>query len=66
VTKDEVMAEVWRGVVVEENNIQVHVSALRKALNAADNNGRYLLTIAGRGYCFVAPVEHEPGEQPKT
>ena len=32
VTKDELMAEVWPGVVVEENNIQVHVSALRKLL----------------------------------
>lgn len=66
VTKDEVMAEVWPGVVVEENNIQVHVSALRKVLSAAGENGRYLLTVAGRGYCFVAPVEHEPAEQPKT
>jgi DNA-binding winged helix-turn-helix (wHTH) protein len=65
VTKDEVMAEVWPGVVVEENNIQVHVSALRKALSAAGDDGRYLLTVAGRGYCFVAPVEHEPAEQPK-
>ena len=30
VTKDELMAAVWPGIVVEENNIQVHVSALRK------------------------------------
>ena len=66
VTKDEVMTQVWPGVVVEENNIQVHVSALRKALSAAGEDGRYLLTVAGRGYCFVAPVEHEPAEQPKT
>ena len=32
VTKDELMARVWRGVVVEENNLQVHISALRKVL----------------------------------
>ena len=32
VTKDELMAEVWPGVIVEENNIQVHISALRKVL----------------------------------
>jgi len=31
VSKDELMAKVWPGVVVEDNNIQVHVSALRKA-----------------------------------
>src|SRR5919204_561010 len=35
VTKDELMAEVWPGIVVEENNLQVHVSALRKVLGAA-------------------------------
>ena len=66
VTKDELMAEIWPGVVVEENNIQVHVSALRKALSGAGDGERYVLTVPGRGYCFVAPVQHEPAEQPKT
>ncbi len=33
VSKDELMTRVWPGLVVEENNIQVHVSALRKALD---------------------------------
>jgi predicted ATPase/DNA-binding winged helix-turn-helix (wHTH) protein len=59
VTKDELMAEVWPGIVVEENNIQVHVSALRKVLASAGDGERYLLTVAGRGYRFVAPVETE-------
>ena len=59
VTKDELMAEVWPGVVVEENNIQVHISALRKVLGTAGDGERYLLTVAGRGYRFVAPVERE-------
>src|SRR5437016_11181628 len=59
VTKDELMAEVWPGVVVEENNIQVHISALRKVLASAGNGERYLLTVAGRGYRFVAPVARE-------
>src|SRR5437763_13299456 len=57
VTKDELMAEVWPGVVVEENNIQVHISALRKILATASEDERYLVTVAGRGYRFVAPVE---------
>ena len=35
VTKDELMTAVWPGIVVEENNIQVHVSALRKVLAKA-------------------------------
>jgi predicted ATPase/DNA-binding winged helix-turn-helix (wHTH) protein len=68
VTKDELMAEVWPGIVVEENNIQVHVSALRKVLGAAGGSERYLLTVAGRGYRFVAKVEREsvapPGAAP--
>jgi predicted ATPase/DNA-binding winged helix-turn-helix (wHTH) protein len=59
VTKDELMARVWPGVVVEENNIQVHVSALRKLLATAGDSERYLLTVPGRGYRFVAPVECE-------
>src|SRR5262249_61313637 len=56
-TKDELMAEIWPGLVVEENNIQVHVSALRKVLAKAGGDERYLLTIPGRGYRFVASVE---------
>jgi predicted ATPase/DNA-binding winged helix-turn-helix (wHTH) protein len=63
VTKDELMAEVWPGVVVEENNIQVHVSALRKVLSTAGDGDRYLLTVAGRGYRFVAPVQRESGAE---
>ena len=59
VTKDELMAEIWPGVVVEENNIQVHVSALRKVLGTAADGERYLLTVAGRGYRFVAAVQRE-------
>src|SRR5262245_120319 len=59
VTKDELMAEVWPGVVVEENNIQVHISALRKVLATGGDGERYLLTVPGRGYRFVAPVNRE-------
>lgn len=66
VTKDELMTEVWPGIVVEENNIQVHVSALRKMLGAGGDAQRYLLTIPGRGYRFVAPVECLSADQPNT
>src|SRR5262245_38821271 len=57
VTKDELMAEIWPGIVVEENNIQVHVSTLRKVLVKAGGDERYLVTVPGRGYRFVAPVD---------
>ena len=57
VTKDELMAEVWPGVIVEENNIQVQISALRKVLGTDGDPKRYLVTVPGRGYRFVAPVK---------
>jgi predicted ATPase/DNA-binding winged helix-turn-helix (wHTH) protein len=59
VTKNELMEEVWPGVVVEENNLQVHISTLRKALGDEKGERRYLLTVAGRGYRFVHAVEYE-------
>jgi TolB-like protein len=55
VTKDHLMAMVWPGNVVEENAIQVHVSALRKALDEARNGVSYVVTVPGRGYRFVCP-----------
>src|SRR5262249_47398965 len=65
VTKDELMAEIWPGIVVEENNIQVHVSTLRKVLAKAGGDERYLVTVPGRGYRFVAPVDCISGAPPE-
>jgi predicted ATPase/DNA-binding winged helix-turn-helix (wHTH) protein len=59
VTKDELMREVWPGVTVEENNLAVHISALRKVLGQTDDGKPYLQTVAGRGYRFVAPTSHD-------
>ena len=56
VSKDELMARVWPGTVVEENNLHVHVSALRKALDEEANGQSYLVTAPGRGYRFLALV----------
>jgi len=47
VTKDDLMTRVWSGAIVEENTLQVHVSAVRKALGP---HGRMLKTVSGRGY----------------
>lgn len=52
VGKDELLELVWAGLVVEENNLQVHVSTLRKLLGAES-----IVTVPGRGYQFVAKVE---------
>jgi TolB-like protein len=61
VSKDELLTEVWPGTVVEENNLQVQISALRRALGEGPEGSRYLLTVPGRGYRFVAPVERTAG-----
>jgi len=53
VSKDELMARVWPGVIVEENNIQVHVSALRKALDEGQEKQNLLQTVPNRGYRLV-------------
>jgi TolB-like protein len=53
VTKDELMAQVWSGLVVEESNIHVHVSALRKLLEEGERGQNYVVTVTGRGYRFV-------------
>lgn len=52
VTKDELLDRVWPGLVVEENNIQVQVSTLRKLLGPPA-----IATLPGRGYRFCLPVE---------
>ena len=50
VSKDELMTKVWPGLVVEENNIEVHVSALRKVLLEGKGGQTNLVTVPGRGY----------------
>ena len=52
VAKNELLDLVWPGLVVEENNLQVHISALRRLLGP-----QAIATIPGRGYRFVAVVD---------
>jgi DNA-binding winged helix-turn-helix (wHTH) protein len=58
-TKRELIARAWPDVVVEENNLKVQINALRKALGEGPQDQRYLATVTGRGYQFVARVETE-------
>src|SRR5258708_14108337 len=53
VTKDDLMAQVWPRLVVEENNIQVHISALRKALDEGKGGQVHVVTVPGRGYRLI-------------
>ena len=56
VSKKDLIARVWPDVVVEEGSLRFHMAGLRKALGDGKDGARYITTLAGRGYCFVAPV----------
>jgi TolB-like protein/DNA-binding winged helix-turn-helix (wHTH) protein/Flp pilus assembly protein TadD len=53
VTKDEILSRVWPDTVVEENNLVVQISALRRALG---EDRDFIRTVSGRGYRFVAEI----------
>jgi DNA-binding winged helix-turn-helix (wHTH) protein/tetratricopeptide (TPR) repeat protein len=57
VTKEELMGYVWPDQFVEENNLTVRISALRKLLGESHTRTRYIQTVQGRGYRFVAKVQ---------
>jgi len=62
IEKDELMQRVWPDTAVEENNLTVNMAALRKALGEQARAPRYILTIPGSGYRFVAEVREARGE----
>jgi TolB-like protein len=57
------MNAIWPDTTVEENNLNQSISALRRALGGDRNDHRYIVTVPGRGYQFVAFVQkHNPPE----
>ncbi len=62
-SKNELLENVWPGQFVEENNLTVQVSALRKIF-AARGTADLIKTVSGKGYTFVGELEdaEEPGE----
>ncbi|HSC07450.1 MAG TPA: winged helix-turn-helix domain-containing protein [Steroidobacteraceae bacterium] len=65
VDKTELMQAVWPNVVVEENNLNQSISAVRRALGESALEHRFIVTVPGRGYRFVAPVKtlSNPGQE---
>lgn len=67
-TKQEMLRDLWPDSFVEEGNLSQNIFWLRKALrNGApetDTTERYILTVQGRGYRFIAPVRPLPSEHP--
>ena len=53
VTKADLMARVWPGLVVSDNSLQVHVSALRKVLDPDGTGQSHVVTVQGRGYQLI-------------
>ena len=64
--KSTLMQAVWPDTVVEENNLNQAISALRKALGEAPGAHQFILTEPGRGYRFVAEVQALPYESAPT
>ncbi len=56
IEKDELMREIWADTIVEENNLNQNISILRKVLGEKRGDHRFIATIPGHGYKFVADV----------
>ena len=61
VSRNELIDLAWPGLVVEENNLSVQISALRKMLG-----GTIIATVPGRGYRFTAPIQDAPAPPPEA
>jgi len=63
VSKDELMRRVWPDSFVEEANLTVNISALRKALGESNGGQQYIETVPKRGYRFAVPVKEVRAER---
>src|SRR4051812_17582560 len=56
VSRQEIMDDIWPNIAVEENNLSVQLSALRRALDTDGARSSCIQTIPGRGYRFLRPM----------
>jgi len=66
ISKRELLDAVWGEVVVEENNLTQAVSTLRQILGERPDEHRFIVTVPGRGYRFIAPVSEVEESQPNV
>ena len=59
VSKEKLIARAWPTTFVDEANLKIQISALRRALGDGQGDNRYVATVVGRGYNFVAPIREE-------
>ncbi|HJU23126.1 MAG TPA: winged helix-turn-helix domain-containing protein [Casimicrobiaceae bacterium] len=62
VTKDELLKAVWPRTIVEDNNLNQAISAVRRVLGDTRDTPRFIVTVAGRGYRFVGDVSPLPDD----
>lgn len=62
VSKDELLRTVWSRVVVEENNLNQAIYNVRKALGDSRESPQFIVTVAGRGYQFIAATRVDYGQ----
>jgi DNA-binding winged helix-turn-helix (wHTH) protein len=63
-TREQLMDTVWSDVAVEPNNLNQSVAKLRRLLGEAPGENRFIETVPGRGYRFIAPVKVLPAAEP--
>src|SRR5271156_526251 len=61
-TRDELLQNVWKDTYVDEHSLAQSISVLRRALDEKPGDNSYIVTLAGRGYQFVAPVRALSGD----
>lgn len=69
IEKDEFLQKIWTDSFVEESNLVVHISALRRVLLEKKGERKFIETVSGKGYSFVSPVtivEAENAAPPKV
>jgi len=64
--KSALLAGIWPDVVVEENSLNKTVSEVRRVLGETPDEHRFIVTVPGRGYRFVAIVSREPASSSAT
>jgi DNA-binding winged helix-turn-helix (wHTH) protein len=56
ISKQDLIGRVWPDRTVEESNLKTQIAVLRRTLGDGQLGNRYICTVTGRGYCFVAPL----------
>ena len=60
IERTELLSTVWQGTHVDERNLRAQIVAVRKALGDGINGARYVISVTGRGYSFVAAMANGP------